>query len=152
MLWSALGYNLYFYWSPVNSYTSWHMSFWPHWDMGGIFVIEMLTIILGIVLMFVYRVDRPPVLPRGGPQRGHADARPRQRRPRARSLRHRRVAARSLTASRPPRLTARRPRGETRARKAPLSWLRPARTCRRRATSWRAGSKAGGRLTPFGVA
>jgi amino acid transporter len=59
MLWSALGYNLYFYWAPVNSFTSWHMPIWPHWDMGGIFVIEMLTIILGVVLMFVYRAIAP---------------------------------------------------------------------------------------------
>jgi amino acid transporter len=60
LLWSALGYNLYFYWSPANSVTSWQMGFWPHWHMGGIFVIEMLAIIVGVVLMLVYRAIAPP--------------------------------------------------------------------------------------------
>ncbi len=40
MLWGALGYNLWFYWQPVNSYTGWQMTFWPHWHIGGVFLID----------------------------------------------------------------------------------------------------------------
>jgi amino acid transporter len=60
MLWGALGYNLWYYWQPINSYTTWQMTFWPHWHMGGVFVIEMLTVILGVILFFTYRTIAPP--------------------------------------------------------------------------------------------
>ncbi len=59
MLWGALGYNLYFYWKPVNSYTTWLMPFWPHWDMGGVFLIDLISVALGIVLMFTFAAIRP---------------------------------------------------------------------------------------------
>jgi amino acid transporter len=59
MLFGALGYNLYFYWKPANSYTTWHMSFWPHWNIGGVFIIDAITVLIGIVLMVVYASIRP---------------------------------------------------------------------------------------------
>ncbi len=59
MLWSAMGYNLYFYWGPGNSYTSWKMGFWPHWDIGGVFIIDILALIVGIVLVLAYASRRP---------------------------------------------------------------------------------------------
>jgi amino acid transporter len=59
MLWGALGYNLWFYWQPVNSYTSWQMTFWPHWDIGGVFLIDLFALILGLVLMLVFAAVRP---------------------------------------------------------------------------------------------
>ena len=59
MLFGALGYNLWFYYRPVNSYTTWTVPFWPHWHMGGVFVIEMLTLILGGVCLFVFKRFRP---------------------------------------------------------------------------------------------
>jgi amino acid transporter len=59
LLWGALGYNLYFYWGPGNSYTSWHMGFWPHWDIGGVFLIDLISLVLGIVLMYAFAVVRP---------------------------------------------------------------------------------------------
>jgi amino acid transporter len=59
MLWGMLGYDLYFYWKPVNSYSTWQMPFWPHWDMGGTFLISIIPVILGIVLMFMYRAVAP---------------------------------------------------------------------------------------------
>src|SRR5580692_4086734 len=46
MLWGALGYNLWFYWQPVNSYTTWQMTFAPHWDIGGVFLIDLFALIL----------------------------------------------------------------------------------------------------------
>jgi amino acid transporter len=60
MLWFAMGYNLWYYWGPGNSYTSWHMSFWPHWNIGGVFLIELLTVVLGILLYVICRLMYPP--------------------------------------------------------------------------------------------
>ena len=60
MLYGAMGYNLWYYWRPTNSSTSWHMTFWPHWDMGGVFLIDILALLIGVVLMFVYAAVRPP--------------------------------------------------------------------------------------------
>jgi amino acid transporter len=59
MLWGALGYNLYHYWGPGNSYTTWHMTFWPHWDIGGVFIIDFLALLLGVVLVIAYASVRP---------------------------------------------------------------------------------------------
>ncbi len=59
MLFGALGYNLYYYWKPANSYTSWQMGFWPHWHIGGVFIIDAITVIIGVVLMVVYASLRP---------------------------------------------------------------------------------------------
>ena len=59
MLWSALGYNLYFYWKPVNSYTTWQMTFWPHWHMGGVFLIDVIALVIGLALMYAYQAVRP---------------------------------------------------------------------------------------------
>jgi hypothetical protein len=60
MLWAALIYNLWFYWQPVNSYTGWQMTFAPHWHIGGVFLIDFFSLVLGLVLMFVYSAIRPP--------------------------------------------------------------------------------------------
>ena len=59
MLWGALGYNLYFYWLPVNSSTSWQMTFWPHWHIGGVFLIDFISLALGVVLMYSFAFARP---------------------------------------------------------------------------------------------
>lgn len=59
MLWFALGYNLYFYWRPVNSYSHFTLWFPPHWYVGGVFVIDFITLVLGVVLMYVYQALRP---------------------------------------------------------------------------------------------
>jgi amino acid transporter len=60
MLYFILGWSLYFYWQPVNSYTSWSMPFAPHWVIGGVFLIDVAAVALGIVLMFFYASLRPP--------------------------------------------------------------------------------------------
>jgi amino acid transporter len=59
MLWGALGYNLWFYWRPVNSFTTWQMTFWPHWHIGGVFLIDFFALLLGVVLMFIFAALRP---------------------------------------------------------------------------------------------
>jgi amino acid transporter len=53
MLWAALGYNLWYYWQPVNSYTN-PLVINGH-QIGAVFVIDALTVIVGIILYFVYR-------------------------------------------------------------------------------------------------
>ena len=60
MLYFILGWSLYFYWKPVNSYTSWSMPFPPHWDIGGVFIIDVVSLAVGIVAMFIYAAVRPP--------------------------------------------------------------------------------------------
>jgi amino acid transporter len=54
MLWGALGYDLYYYYLPANSSSHWQIPFWPHWNMGGTFVIEAIALLVGVVLMLVY--------------------------------------------------------------------------------------------------
>jgi len=60
MLYGAMIFSLYHYWNAVNSYTSWTLPFPPHWQIGGIFLIDIGALLLGIVLMFVYAALRPP--------------------------------------------------------------------------------------------
>ncbi len=62
MLWAALGYNLWYYWSPVRSgsATRWDMPFPPHFSIGGVFVIDAIALVVGLVLMFTYRLIAPP--------------------------------------------------------------------------------------------
>ncbi len=58
MLWFAMGWAFWYYWQPVNSYTSWTMPV-THWHMGGVFVLDFGAVLLGIVLMFTYQAVRP---------------------------------------------------------------------------------------------
>jgi len=60
MLYFILGWSLYFYWKPANSYTTWSMPFPPHWDIGGVFLVDVVSIVVGIVAMLVYERVRPP--------------------------------------------------------------------------------------------
>ncbi|HMD45488.1 MAG TPA: APC family permease [Acidimicrobiales bacterium] len=60
MLWFAMIWSLKNYWSPASGYTKWTMPFWPHWIVGGIFIIDIVALIIGIVLMLVYSAIRPP--------------------------------------------------------------------------------------------
>lgn len=48
-----------YYWAPVNSYTSWTLPFSPHWHIGGTFLTGIGSLVLGVVLMLIYRVYRP---------------------------------------------------------------------------------------------
>jgi len=59
ILFGALVYNLWFYYRPVNSYTTWTIPFWPHWHMGGVFIIEVITVLIGAVSLIVFKRLRP---------------------------------------------------------------------------------------------
>jgi amino acid transporter len=59
ILWGCMVWAFWHYWNPVNSYTSWTLPFSPHWTIGGVFLLDAGAVVLGIVLMFVYRSLRP---------------------------------------------------------------------------------------------
>ena len=44
---------------PATFYNELDGAFWPHWHMGGVFVIEMITILIGVVLMVTFSRARP---------------------------------------------------------------------------------------------
>ena len=60
MLWAALGYNLWFYWNPAQSYSPPVTIPIVHWQVGMVFIIDFVTVVLGIVLFFTYRAIAPP--------------------------------------------------------------------------------------------
>jgi amino acid transporter len=63
ILFFALAWSLHDDWlapSDVStSYTSWHLPFSPHWQIGGVFLIGIGTFVVGIVLMFLWRAMAP---------------------------------------------------------------------------------------------
>ncbi|HWE67795.1 MAG TPA: APC family permease [Acidimicrobiales bacterium] len=59
ILYGCLLYNLWHYWNPINSYTSWSLQFPPHWHIGGVFVLDVGALLLGVVLMYVFKAVRP---------------------------------------------------------------------------------------------
>ena len=48
-------------WDDGNgqSYTSWTIPFSPHWRIGGVFLLGFGTLLIGVVLMIVWRLLRP---------------------------------------------------------------------------------------------
>ena len=48
------------FWSASYGNTSWLLPFSPHWRIGGVFLTGIGALLLGVVLMFVYRVVSPP--------------------------------------------------------------------------------------------
>src|ERR1700678_3808129 len=48
MLFVILGWSVYFYTDPDQSYTSWHMPFWPHATIGGVLSIGIVTALVGL--------------------------------------------------------------------------------------------------------
>jgi amino acid transporter len=59
IMWSIGGYSLVQDWQPSSSYTSWHVP-GLGWDIGGAFLLAAGSLVLGIVLMYVYRAVAPP--------------------------------------------------------------------------------------------
>jgi amino acid transporter len=51
LLFVVLGWSIYFYTDPSNSYTSWHMPFWPHMTIGGVLSIGIVTSLIGLAWM-----------------------------------------------------------------------------------------------------
>ena len=51
MLFGILGWSLWFYHDPNNSYTTWQIPFWPHWTLGGVLTIGIITALAGLAWM-----------------------------------------------------------------------------------------------------
>jgi len=62
MMYAAGGWSLWADWDYAsdNSYTSWLMPFWPHWYIGGVFVIAFLAALAGLVVGIIMRIVAPP--------------------------------------------------------------------------------------------
>jgi amino acid transporter len=58
IMWSIGGYSLAQDWSPANSSTSWLVP-GLHWRVGGAFLLAAGSLLVGVVLMFVYRAVSP---------------------------------------------------------------------------------------------
>jgi amino acid transporter len=72
------------YAKPSYGSSSWHMSFSPHWNLGGVLLTGVGALLVGLVLMIVYRFVAPAyfkgqIIARttpGGPAGGAAVAAP----------------------------------------------------------------------------
>jgi hypothetical protein len=42
-----------------NSYTSWLMPFWPHWYIGGVFIIAFVSALVGLIAGIWVRFAKP---------------------------------------------------------------------------------------------
>jgi amino acid transporter len=65
ILFFALAWSLHDDWlnpstKGASSYTVWHIPFSPHWQVGGVFLLGVGTMLVGVVLMIVWRFVSPP--------------------------------------------------------------------------------------------
>jgi amino acid transporter len=58
ILWFCMGWSFWYYWQPVNSYTTWKIPGTQR-VIGGVFILDVGVLLLGIILMYVYRAIRP---------------------------------------------------------------------------------------------
>ena len=49
------GWAVYFYTDPNQSYSTWQMPFWPHWTIGGVLSIGIITALIGLAWMLSLR-------------------------------------------------------------------------------------------------
>jgi hypothetical protein len=61
ILYFAGGWSLWADWdfAANNSYTSWLMPFWPHWYIGGVFLIAFCSALVGLIAGIYMRFARP---------------------------------------------------------------------------------------------
>ena len=61
IMYAAGGWSIWADWDVAseNSYTSWLMPFWPHWYIGGAFVIAFLSALLGLICGIWVRFAMP---------------------------------------------------------------------------------------------
>jgi amino acid transporter len=59
IMWSIGGYSLDQDWGTGSSYTSWTVP-GVHWHVGGAFLLAAGSLVLGVVILFAYRVVAPP--------------------------------------------------------------------------------------------
>lgn len=51
--------SVYDDWNVDTGYTTWTLPFSPHWQIGGIFVLGVGSMVLGVLLMFAWRAKAP---------------------------------------------------------------------------------------------
>jgi amino acid transporter len=61
ILYFAGGWSMWEDWDvgTGNSYTTWLMPFWPHWNVGGAFVIAFIGALAGVVVWIYMRISSP---------------------------------------------------------------------------------------------
>jgi amino acid transporter len=61
LMYFAGGWSLWADWdvASTNSYTSWLMPFWPHWYIGGVFLIAFFAALAGLIVGIYMRFARP---------------------------------------------------------------------------------------------
>jgi amino acid transporter len=61
IMYAAGGWSLWADWDVAtgNSYTSWLMPFWPHWYLGGVFLIAFLSALAGLLSGIGVRIWMP---------------------------------------------------------------------------------------------
>jgi amino acid transporter len=64
ILWFAMGWSFWEDWdvnsgAQFSAYTTWKLPFFPHWVIGGTFLIAFVSIVIGVVAMVVYQAVRP---------------------------------------------------------------------------------------------
>ncbi len=61
LMYAAGGYALWADWDVLsnNSFTSWLMPFWPHWDIGGVFMIAFISALVGLIAGIYMRFVQP---------------------------------------------------------------------------------------------
>ncbi len=61
LMFSAGGYSFWqdFPYSSNQSYTSWQMPFPPHWDIGGVFLIFLISAVIGLICATAWRLASP---------------------------------------------------------------------------------------------
>ena len=61
IMYAAGGWSIWADWdvASANSYTSWLMPFWPHWYIGGAFVIAFLSALVGLIAGIWVRFAMP---------------------------------------------------------------------------------------------
>jgi amino acid transporter len=47
------------FWSKAYGNTYWTLPFAPHWQIGGVFLTGIGSLVLGVILMFIYRAINP---------------------------------------------------------------------------------------------
>ena len=61
IMYFAGGWSIWLDWDVAtqNSFTSWLMPFWPHWEIGGVFVIAFLSALVGVIAFIYCRITLP---------------------------------------------------------------------------------------------
>jgi amino acid transporter len=58
LLWFCMFWSFWYYWNNVNSVTKWTIP-GTHRIIGGVFILDVGVLLLGVILMYVYKAFRP---------------------------------------------------------------------------------------------